>query len=152
MIHGCCLASFISFSFHLLPGERADGLRNLLVKSLAQVNSQYACFCLSLLPSGLPGTVCRAAQPTHPSRAVRLPAAQILHGAPVGLHTDMQHMILHTSKTSKIWLKNRYSYLFSSISIHLYFRKISFDSYELTSSHVVPPVCNLCLFTVWIVL
>lgn len=55
------------------------------VKRLNRTNSKCTSLCLVFLP-GLSGTVCRPAQPANPSRAVQLPASQILHRSPVSLH------------------------------------------------------------------
>lgn len=77
------LGFFSSSVLHSLFSWSAS--QSQTVKRLNRTNSKCTSLCLVFLP-GLSGTVCRPAQPANPSRAVQLPALQILHRSPVSLH------------------------------------------------------------------
>lgn len=131
-------------------------------------NSKSMCtsLCLFLLLSGLSGTVCRTAQPANPSRAVQLPATEILHGAHVSVHTPAGRNMFEFA-SSHTYPKYQqqycvYSSIYMIISIKSYLILISFfigckllfsyrflqNIMQITSSYfpLNPSICILSFF------
>lgn len=101
------------------------------VKRLNRTNSKCTSLCLVFLP-GLSGTVCRPAQPANPSRAVQLPALQILHRSPVSLHPHGGALLtglIHTDPRSATVVAQAAKYLSYNINISVKYYVIATSSY-----------------------